>query len=256
MKNSYIFAAILVFGSIQLNAQTVLVSPDNGKVPKNFIKTNITSIVIKNYSIQYERVLNKSISFSLSYRYMPNGSLPFKEQILKRVGTEDQNTIDAVNNLTIGNFAITPEIRFYLGKKGYGRGFYIAPFYRYAKYTAGNVAIDFETEQSQSRSIDLSGNITAHSGGILLGTQFAIAKYICVDLWMLGPHYGVSSGDMTGIPSPALTSQEQTDIRQNMEDMDIPMVKKTVEVSANKVAMIFDGPWAGLRVGISIGIRF
>lgn len=256
MKNFFIITALLICASISLGAQTVLVSPKSERIPKNYIKTNITSMFIKNYTIQYERALNKSISFSLSYRYMPNGSLPFKEQILKRVGTEDQTTIDAINNLTIGNFAITPEIRFYLGRKGYGRGFYIAPFYRYAKYTAGNLSIDFETDQSQPRNINLSGNITAHSGGILLGTQFAIAKYICFDLWLLGPHYGVSSGDMTGIPSPTLTSQEQADIRLNMEDMEIPMVKKTVEVSANKVAMIFDGPWAGLRAGISIGIRF
>jgi hypothetical protein len=41
-----------------------------------------------------------------------------------------------------------------------------------------------------------------------------------------------------------------------MEDFDIPMVKKTVNVTANKVALIFDGPWAGLRAGISIGISF
>lgn len=256
MKNSYIFAAILVFASISLNAQTVLVSPDNGKIPKNFIKTNITSIAIKNYSIQYERAISKSISFALAYRYMPSGLLPLKEQVLKRIGTEDQTAIDAVNNLTIGNFAITPEIRFYLGKKGYGRGFYIAPFYRYAKYSAGNVAIDFETDQSQTRSIDLSGNITAHSGGIMFGAQWAIAKFICFDWWILGPHYGVSTGDMTGVPEPVLTSQEQTEVRQKMEDFDIPMVKKTVEVTSNKVAMIFDGPWAGLRAGISIGIRF
>lgn len=254
MKNFFIITALLICATIQLNAQTVLVSTD--KVQKNFIKTNLTSIIIKNYSIQYERALSKRISFALSYRNMPTGTLPFKEQILKKVGSDDQTTVDAINNLTIGNYAITPEVRFYLGKKGYGRGLYIAPFYRYAKYSAGNVAIEFDTDQNQTRSIDLSGNITAHTGGILFGTQWALGKYLCLDLWILGPHYGVSSGEMTGVPSPDLTTQEQADIRQNMEDMDIPMVKKTVEVSAKKVAMVFDGPWAGIRAGISIGFKF
>lgn len=256
MKKFIIVSALLICSSILLNAQTVLVSPKNETVPRNYIKTNITSIFIHNYSIQYERALSKSISIALAYRYMPNGTLPLKDQILKRMESDDQTAIDAINNLTIGNYAITPEIRFYLGKKGYGRGFYIAPFYRYAKYSADNVAIDFETDQDQNRTIELSGNITAQSVGFMLGAQWSIAKYLCLDWWILGPHYGVSTGDMSGITSPALTTQEQADVRQSIEDMDIPMVKKTAEVSANKVAMIFDGPWAGLRAGISIGIRF
>ena len=254
MKNFFVITALLICTTIQLNAQTVLVSTD--KVQKNFIKVNLTSIILKNYSIQYERVLNKTISVSLSFRDMPTTTLPFKNQILKQMGSDNTDAQDIVENLTLGNYAITPELRFYLGKKGYGRGFYIAPFYRYAKYNAGNVAIEFDTDQNQTRSIDLSGNITAHTGGIMFGAQWSLGKHLCLDWWILGPHYGVSSGEMTGVPSPDLTPQEQADVRQNMEDMDIPMVKKTVEVSANKVAMVFDGPWAGIRAGISVGFKF
>ncbi|MEN6619406.1 MAG: hypothetical protein ABFC28_07930, partial [Rikenellaceae bacterium] len=86
--------------------------------------------------------------------------------------------------------------------------------------------------------------------------QWALSKHICLDWWILGPHFGVSSGDLTGIPDPALTELEQIELRNKMEDVDIPMIDKKVEVSSNRAAMIFDGSWAGLRAGISIGFKF
>jgi hypothetical protein len=256
MKKLLFFTVVFLCSTLLLKSQTVLVAPANDKIPKNFIKTNITSILIKNYSIQYERALNKSISFGISFRIMPTTGLPFKSQILKQVGPDDPDAEDMINSLTISNYAVTPELRFYLGKKGYGRGFYIAPFYRYSSYEAANVAVNFDTDENVQRSIDLSGNITAHTAGLMFGAQWALSKHICLDWWILGPHYGVSSGALNGIPSPALSTDEQAEIRQNLEDIDIPLVKKTVAVSANKVEMTIDGPWAGLRAGISIGFRF
>lgn len=43
----------------------------------NFIKTNLTGIILKNYSLQYERTLNKKISVALQYRMMPTTGIPF-----------------------------------------------------------------------------------------------------------------------------------------------------------------------------------
>ncbi|MEN6618369.1 MAG: DUF3575 domain-containing protein, partial [Rikenellaceae bacterium] len=215
MKKLFIITALLACSSMQLNAQTVLVSSASGNVPKNYIKTNLTSIFIKNYSLQYERVLNKTISIAVAYRNMPNTSIPFKDQIIKMVDSDDATTEDAINSLTMSNYAITPEVRFYLGKKGYGRGFYIAPFYRYAKYDVANVVVNLDVtvnEILQQRSIILDGKITANTGGLMFGAQWALSKHICLDWWILGPHFGVSSGDLTGIPDPALTELEQIEL--------------------------------------------
>ncbi len=41
-----------------------------------------------------------------------------------------------------------------------------------------------------------------------------------------------------------------------LENIDIPLTNKTVIVTANNVAMKLDGPWAGLRAGISLGFKF
>ena len=85
----------------------------------------------------------------------------------------------------MGNYAITPEARFYLGK-GYGKGLYIAVFYRHASYTIDHLPIDYDNDHS----LALSGKLTANTGGIMLGAQWALGKYMCIDWWIFGPHYG------------------------------------------------------------------
>ncbi len=263
MKKLLLITGLLLFCTLSnIFAQEQQASTSENKVrgPKNYVKFNITSIALKNYSIQYERALTKAISLAFTFRDMPSTNLPFKSQILKQVDATDENIRNAVNEVKIGNMAFTPELRFYMGKKGYGRGFYIAPFYRYAKYDASNLVVDYEYQDDQDQqvtaSITMSGNITANTVGLMFGAQWALGKYVCLDWWLLGPHYGKSKGDLTGIPSQPIPAEGQTEIRQTLEDLEIPMVKQTVEVSANKVNMKIDGPWAGIRAGISLGIRF
>src|SRR5512133_2425114 len=122
-----LFLTVLLFSAIlTLNAQDVPSVPEKKQTPQmNFVKVNLTSIALKNYAFQYERVLTKRISVGLSYRTMPSTTLPFKDLIINSMKDADQQTIDAIGSLQVSNTAITPEVRFYLGKKGYGRGFYI-----------------------------------------------------------------------------------------------------------------------------------
>jgi len=262
MKKLLLITGLLLFctlSNIYAQEQQSSTSENKVRVPKNYVKFNITSIALKNYSIQYERALTKTISLAFTFRDMPSTTLPFKSMILKQVG-DNEDASDVIEKLKIGNMAFTPEIRFYLGKKGYGRGFYIAPFYRYAKYEASNFVKNYEyqdeNDQQVNASITLSGNVTANTVGLMFGAQWALGKFVCLDWWLLGPHYGKSKGDLTGIPSQPIPPEGQTEIRQTLEDLEIPMVKQTVEVSANRVNMKIDGPWAGIRAGISLGIRF
>jgi hypothetical protein len=143
-----------------------------------------------------------------------------------------------------------------MGKKGYGRGFYIAPFFRNANYAGGNLLFNYNDDNDVEQSITLSGDIKANTVGLLLGAQWSLSKFFVLDWWIIGPHYGKSNGELIGNSSRTLTPNEQEEIRQNLEDFDIPMVKKTVTVSANGAKMVVDGPWAGVRAGISLGIKF
>ena len=44
--------------------------------PMNIIKVNLTALVLKNYSFQYERILNRKFSAAIGFRTMPTGKLP------------------------------------------------------------------------------------------------------------------------------------------------------------------------------------
>jgi hypothetical protein len=253
-------ALLFALASLCLTQSKAQSSPTSdepkGKTEKlNFIKVNLTSIALKNYSVQYERALNRKISFAVAFRTMPSSSLPFKNAIVDAVGDDDPDTKKTVETFKMSNFAITPEVRFYMSKKGYGRGFYIAPFYRYAKYKTNTLSFDYEGN-STSGTINLTGNLTTNTGGLLLGSQWALGKHLCLDWWILGPHYGSGSGEFVGTSSKPLTQEEQNDLRQSLEDLDIPLTDKTVSVNASGATFKLDGPWAGIRAGFSLGVRF
>lgn len=191
---------------------------------------------------------------AVSYRTMPSTSIPFKSLVLEAVG-DDQDTRDIIERTKLSNYAVTPEVRFYLGE-GYGKGFYIAPFYRHVKFTTNEVPVSYTSGVSGTQTVTLSGDLTANTGGLLFGAQWLLGKHFCLDWWILGAHYGSGTGNFSGVPGTALNASQQQEIRQDLEDIDIPLTDKTVNVTANSVAVKLDGPFGGVRGGISIGFRF
>ena len=258
-----LFLTVLFFSAIfTLNAQDVPAASETTQQPKmNFVKLNITSVFLKNYAIQYERVLTKRISVGLSFRIMPSSTLPFKSSIINAMDNPDQQAVNAIESLKLDNMAITPEVRFYLGKKGYGRGFYIAPFYRFAKYGADNLEVTFEDNSSGTpvdRTVVMSGDLKTHTGGLLFGVQWALGKYVSLDWWILGPSFGVSSGSLLGLSNTVIPEDGKTEIRNTINDIEIPMVEKSVSFSNDSKSVMVDltGPWAGIRSGIVFGFKF
>jgi hypothetical protein len=234
----------------------VAVNNENTIPSFNLIKLNLTGILLKNYSLQYERVLNRKISVALQYRMMPETGIPFKSAILKAVNDDDPDTKKIIQDFRMSNYAITPEVRFYLNKKGYGRGFYIAPFYRYASFTSNDLNVFYTDDNNVEQSIKMSGKLTSNTGGLLLGVQSDLGKHVVLDISFFGPHYGSGKGDFSGTTSQPLTPDEQDDLREQLEDIDIPFTDKTVNVNANGASLKLDGPWGGYRFAISLGVRF
>lgn len=262
-KTVLFFIALFICAAQQLTAQTdhttdsVQSSGKNKKShARNFVKLNLTGLPLKNYSLQYERVLNRKFSFAISFRMMPETSIPFKNKILKIVGDDDPDTKEVIENFRMSNFAITPELRLYLSKKGYGRGFYIAPFYRYASFKTNQMVFTYEDNTGAESKINLSGKLTSNTGGLMFGAQWLLGRRVCLDWWILGPHFGSGTGDFVGTTTQPMDQSEQDDLRQELEDLDIPFTDKTVSVNANGASMKLSGPWGGIRAGISLGIRF
>jgi hypothetical protein len=238
------------------NPKTEKAPKDKSPLKKNIVKVNLMALGLKNYSFQYERVLTKHISLGLGVRTMPSTGLPFQDLIVNQVADGDPDLEASLRSFKAGNFAITPELRFYLSKKGYGRGFYIAPYYRYAKFTSEEFPINFDEDGGGTSTVRLKGDITTHSGGLMFGAQWALGKVVTLDWWILGGHYGKSNGILSAIPSPPLSNDEQQNIRETIADLELPLTTITSEVSANNVRILVNGPWAGVRAGLSIGIRF
>lgn len=227
-------------------------TPPNGS--RDVLKINVTSLAFKNVSVQYEYLLSKKVSLALGGRAMPSTALPFKGLLIDAVANGDEDTKDIINKSRFSNIAITPEIRFYLGN-GWGRGFYAAPYYRFASFSSNTVTINYSEPGGPKRSVQLSGDMTAHTAGVLLGAQWFFGGRIALDWWIAGAHYGIENGEFSGISSKAFTESEQADVKRNIDDLDIPMVKKTTTVSANSVLIKTTGAFGGLRAGLCVGIR-
>jgi hypothetical protein len=237
--------------------------PETDDISKNFVKLNLTSLAVLNLSLQYERVLSRSISGAISFSYLPETNIPtyIADQMITQVENNSEDGIDAetediIRSLLISSYTVTPEVRFYLGKKRYGTGFYISLFYRYGSYSVSNLPIPYTNDLDEDITIDTEGDIKSHSGGFLLGYQWALGKHMCLDWQMFGPHFGVSSGDFLGVPSSPLSQQDQTDIEEEFLIVESSLFDQTVDATANEVKMLIDGPWGGLRFAVTFGVKF
>lgn len=88
----------------------------------------------------------------------------------------------------------------------------------------------------------------------MIGAQFKLGGRVYLDWWILGPNYGSSNGSLSGKKS--MSPSEQQSLRDELNDLDIPLTKFTYTVDANGANADNKGPWAGIRAGINIAFRF
>lgn len=218
---------------------------------KNCVKLNITSLVCKNISLQYERALVPKIAVACQIRYMPNGPLPFSNLI--RNYFDDSININAIQ---AGSFTITPEFRFYPGHVM--KGFYIAPYFRYRNIML-NAPVNFTNENNITETIRLDGKFITYGGGIMFGSHFNIGNSFSLDWFIVGAHISstqmkLNSGGLN------LTEKERTDIgyKLNSQLAEQPLIKKhSVTTTESSVSLAGSFSFVGLRgFGLNFGYRF
>lgn len=250
-KLSLIAFALCAFSG--LKAQEEEAMPVAPKM--NIIKTNVTGYIFRNINLSYERSINRWFSMNIGFGIMPEGKIPFKNSILNDDDEERFKNLEA----KASNFTIEP--RFYLGK-GYGKGFYFAPYYRYSKVTSNtfDFIYDYRAINNITYQIPLkgSGDTSGNSGGLMVGAQFFLNKSqsFVLDFWIAGAHYGKGKGDFVLSGNVNLTPEMQAQLKAEIEKLDIPYVDYTVQTNSSGATIDVDGPWAGFRSGLSLGYRF
>lgn len=218
---------------------------------RNNFKVNLMGIAFKSVNVQYERVVADKISVTGTFRYMPQSSLPFKG--LMRTIADNIEAERQVANMELGNIAFMPEVRYYFGKKGAMHGFYAGLFGNYTKYKA---SLLYEYDYlGNTGIIPMKGDVNAFTGGILLGSQWHLGNNFMLDWWIAGPNFGKGNGEVTG--KKALNTFEQQAVRDELEKLDLPFgIEHTYQVNSEGATVFFNGPWGGVRTGLSIGYRF
>ena len=228
----------------------------------NIIKGNLTSFALKNYHLSYERSLNRFMSISASYRYMPKGSLPLQSIAKKYIDNPAIN----FDLFQMGNNALTFESRFYLGLQKMS-GFYIAPYARFANFDlAVPVAYTYNPDAAVGSVIgsdpitkiaDINGTIKSTSYGAYIGVQKQLLTKLVLDIWLIGGHYGSSNGVLNFVAPEKLPSQAVTALQQALDDTKVNPFELKSKVTQNGATADMKGPWAGFRgLGISLGLRF
>jgi hypothetical protein len=221
---------------------------------KNAIKVNLSSLVLRNYHIQYERKIVSKLTVNVGFRTMPKGKLPWQDQLVKYAGLDNESI--ELGRFQIGNTAFTLEPRIYLSKKAM-KGFYIGPYARWASF---DLALPFQVKYNdpapKSDPVDFTGKVKSFSGGLKIGTQFSIGKRIALDICWIGGHFGSSKGDLN-FAGDLSNSNKRTAVENTLRDFDPSPFKIKYTVTNAGAQIQSDGPWAGFSgLAVSLGIKF
>lgn len=225
----------------------------------NIAKINVSSFVVKTISLQYERVLTPKISACLGLRLTPKGGLPFSGMINSMIEAddEDEETEQFIKDMRLGGWAITPELRYYLGK-GYGKGFYVSLFGRYERFSLNSV-YPFKDDNNVTTNIAFDGHYSSTGIGLMIGSQFMLGNRLTLDWWILGPYYARPKVELSG-SGFNLSDDDRQQLQESLDGVEIDFASfKTKSVVTNTTANVkIDGGSVPLLrgFGLCLGVRF
>lgn len=246
MKN---YGVCLLISIFLINAEFSEAQETKATAGNDIIRVNLSALAFRNISVEYERKLGERNSLTLNIHAIPFGSLPYVSLAQNLI---DKAYVD-LNLAKIGSVGATATYRFYSRKKGTFRGFYFAPMVNFNSY---KTSLPIQYNNGKTGLFD--GNITAITGGLQAGIQIPFGKHIYLDLWLLGPSYGISNGHLNFTGN--LSINEQAILSAEIEDLknSLPIyVISSYNVNSSGATITEQGPWAGLRaLGINLGFRF
>lgn len=223
----------LIFASIFVQAQD------------NQIKLNLFSLFVGNFSLQFEHKISDHSSLCFGASYLPSRNLPSVITNLDSTGNLD--------GLLFSGFSFTPEYRYYFSGKA-PKGFYLAPYIRYSKYSVEKVGIDYtNTSTNQTQTVYLSGEMKTTVVGLMLGSQWTLGEHFTLDWWMIGAGVGSNKSTLTGYGD--FSPSDIADIKSNLQEINIPGTL-SYEVNSTSASISYSLPVAFRGAGLCLGYRF
>ncbi len=230
-------------------------------LPKQVIKINLTQLALTNISMQYEFGFHKNFSAALGASYLINRGIPSQFYTAPSDASGYQLP-------KFGGWSVTPEIRFYPGKKVKHQaphGFYLAPYFRYSKYSLQSTYID-STSNGEHRTYDVKASYGGFTAGLMIGSQWIIGKHFSIDWWILGAGAGKAKFQIESKATDGslnMSQQEQenlkNDITSNISDLGpYGNGQVTVETTSNSAKATVKGiPMTSIRgFGLTLGFVF
>jgi hypothetical protein len=265
MKNNLlkITFAILIVGSniftTKAGVKKLNKLPDH---PHN-VKLNLFAIGMRNISLQYEFAFHKNLSVALGGRVM----LPYNIDLGKQLQSDEVPSTGAeLGKFKFTGYSITPEFRFYPGKKVEHQaphGFYIAPYARISNF-AINTSITIPSDtvvEFVGGPVDTKISFGGFGGGLMFGAQWILKNRISIDWWIAGLHYGSSKLKVTATGDLIAQANGATQVKGSLDELvegDLPFnATSNVLIGGNSVSGNVNGiPFGGFRCGLCIGYNF
>jgi hypothetical protein len=147
---------------------------------QNVIKVGLGSAFSSNLNIKYERAFAEKHSIQVALLADFNQKYDNDRFNDGRIGSFLDVIVDEPFSATLGGFAIVPEYRYYLSKKGSPRGFYLGA---YGKYRQRNLNV--ESNFGTNYGVKGRGVLWNVGAGIGMGAQFIISDAFVID-WYIG----------------------------------------------------------------------
>lgn len=207
---------------------------------------------LPNVHLGYEGVVSDNVTLGVDLKLgIPASatSIPLQDSLGAEIGTFDQTRLSG--------FAITPQVRFYLGKqKDAPEGFYLNPFLRYFRYSwISDVTVPDEVDGPST--VDTRLSYSGFGGGLSIGYQWIIGEHFVID-WNVGAGITPANIGISGTVQGPLENDVQSFIDDVNAELDgLPLLNGQISsegTGVNGNTGFFPMPL--VRTTLAIGYAF
>ncbi len=210
---------------------------------RNLVKLNLPNLTFGNLTLNYERLLSARNSVALNLGYIrPQAPVS---------ALSDFVDADEVEPGEFSGLTATLEYRIYGKKKGAGRGFYYAPYLRYANHKLGfqsDIEGNFANADTQLSAVGLGGQI---------GAQWLIKDRVVIDWGILGlaAQWYTFKSTFTAVGDEIDFDEIRAELETDIEDS---LLTNKLEFTSDENSLQAKMPFlfGGARAYLSIGYKF